>query len=49
MNTKEKVWSLEVTLQEVEAGGLELKQVMKETTDSEFTITQKLAYEKQTR
>jgi hypothetical protein len=24
MNTKEKVWSLEVTLQEVEAGGQEL-------------------------
>jgi hypothetical protein len=33
-NTKENVLSLEVTLQEVEAGGQELKWVMKETIDS---------------
>jgi hypothetical protein len=33
-----KVW-------EIEAGGLELKRVMKEDTDSEYTISQKLAYE----
>jgi hypothetical protein len=46
-NTKEKVRSLEVTLWEVEAGGQELKRVMKETVDSEYAISQKLAYEKQ--
>jgi hypothetical protein len=45
-NTKEKVRSLEVTLREVEAGGQELKRVMKETIDSEYAISQKLAYEK---
>jgi hypothetical protein len=31
---------------EVEAGGQELKRVMKETVDSEYAISQKLAYEK---
>jgi hypothetical protein len=45
-NTKEKVRSLEVTLQEVEAGGQDLKRVMKEAADSEYVISQKLAYEK---
>jgi hypothetical protein len=45
-NTKKKVQSLEVMLWEVKAGGQELKQVMKETVDSECTISQKLAYEK---
>jgi hypothetical protein len=45
-NTKEKVRSLEVTLREVETGGQELKRVMKETIDSEYAISQKLAYEK---
>jgi septal ring factor EnvC (AmiA/AmiB activator) len=45
-NTKEKVRSLEVTLREVEAGSQELKRVMKETVDSEYAISQKLAYVK---
>jgi flagellar biosynthesis chaperone FliJ len=45
-NTKEKVRSLEVTLREVEAGSQELKRVMKETVDSEYSISQKLAYVK---
>jgi hypothetical protein len=36
---------LEVTLREAEAGGQELKRVMKEATDNEYTISQKLAYE----
>jgi flagellar biosynthesis chaperone FliJ len=48
-NTKEKVRSMEVKLREVEVGGQELKRVMKETIDSEFAITQKLAYETQAR
>jgi hypothetical protein len=48
-NTKEKVRSFEVTLREVEARGQELKRVMKETVDSEYTISQKLAYEKRAR
>jgi chromosome segregation ATPase len=46
-NTKEKVWSLEVMLREVEAGGQELKRAMKEAADSEYVVSQKLAYEKQ--
>jgi hypothetical protein len=41
-NTKGKV-----TLREVEAGGQELKRVMKEAADSEYAVSQKLAYEKQ--
>jgi hypothetical protein len=45
-NTKEKVWSLEVMLREVEAGGQELKRAMKEAADSEYVVSQKLAYEK---
>jgi septal ring factor EnvC (AmiA/AmiB activator) len=44
-NTKEKVQNLEVSLQEVEAGGQELKQVMKEAADSEYSVSQKLSYE----
>jgi hypothetical protein len=32
-------------VQEIEAGGLELKRAMKEATDSEYAISQKLAYE----
>jgi hypothetical protein len=40
------VRDLEVSLREVEAGGQELKRVMKETIDSEYAISQKLAYEK---
>jgi hypothetical protein len=45
-NTKEKVRSLEVTLREVEVGGQELKRAMKEAVDSEYAVSQKLAYEK---
>jgi hypothetical protein len=37
---------LEVLLQEVGAGGQELKRVMKEAADSEYAVSQKLAYEK---
>jgi hypothetical protein len=44
-NTKEKVRNLEVSLQEVKAGGQELKRAMKEVADSEYAISQKLAYE----
>jgi hypothetical protein len=40
---------LEVTLREVEAGGQELKRAMKEAADSEYVISQKLAYEKEAR
>jgi hypothetical protein len=36
---------LEVTLREVKAGGQELKRVMKEAADSEYVVSQKLAYE----
>jgi hypothetical protein len=36
---------LELSLWEVEAGGQELKQAMKEATDSEYAVSQKLAYE----
>jgi hypothetical protein len=35
-----------VTLREVEAGGQELKRAMKEAADSEYVVSQKLAYEK---
>jgi prefoldin subunit 5 len=45
-NTKEKVRSLEVTLREVDAGGQELKQAMKEAANSDYGVSQKLAYEK---
>jgi hypothetical protein len=43
--SRSKVWDLGVKVREIEAGGLELKRVMKEATDSEYTISQKLAYE----
>jgi chromosome segregation ATPase len=48
-NTKEKACSLEVTLQDVEARGQELKRAMKEAADSEYAVSQKLAYEKRAR
>jgi chromosome segregation ATPase len=44
-NTKERVRNLEVKLREVEAGGQELKRAMKDAADSEYAISQKLAYE----
>jgi hypothetical protein len=36
---------VEIKVWEIEAGGLKLKWVMKEATDSEYAISQKLAYE----
>jgi chromosome segregation ATPase len=48
-NTKERVRSLEVNLQEVEAGAEEIKQLMKGTIDSKYAVSQNLAYEKQAR
>jgi hypothetical protein len=43
--SKGKVRDLEISLREVEAGGQELKRAMKEATDSEYAVSQKLAYE----
>jgi hypothetical protein len=44
-NTKERVRNLEVRVRKIEAGGQELKRAMKEAADSEYTVSQKLAYE----
>jgi hypothetical protein len=44
-STKEKVRNLEVKVREIEVGGLELKRAMKEAADSEYVVSQKLAYE----
>jgi hypothetical protein len=38
-----------VSLREVEAGGQELKRAMKEAADSEYAVSQKLAYETRAR
>jgi chromosome segregation ATPase len=43
--SKSKARDLEISLRETEAGGQELKRAMKEATDSEYAISQKLAYE----
>jgi hypothetical protein len=43
--SRSKVRDLEIKVREVEAGGLELKRAMNEATDSEYAISQKLAYE----
>jgi hypothetical protein len=43
--SRSKVRDLEIKVREIEAGGLELKRAMKEVTDSEYAISQKLAYE----
>jgi hypothetical protein len=43
--SRSKIWDLEIRVRESEAGGLALKQAMKEATDSEYAISQKLAYE----
>jgi chromosome segregation ATPase len=48
-NTKEKVRNLEVKVREIEAGGQELKRAMKEAADSEYAVSQKLAYETRAR
>jgi chromosome segregation ATPase len=44
-----KVQDLEISLREAEAGGQELKRAMKEATESEYAISQKLAYETEAR
>jgi hypothetical protein len=43
--SKSKARDLDISLLEAEAGGQELKRVMKEATDSEYVVSQKLAYE----
>jgi hypothetical protein len=43
--SRSKVRDLEIKVREIEAGGLELKRTMKEATTSEYTVSQKLAYE----
>jgi hypothetical protein len=43
--SRSKVRDLEIQVREIEAGGMELKRAMKEATDSECAISQKLAYE----
>jgi hypothetical protein len=47
--SRSKVQNLEGRVREIEAGGLELRQAMKEATESEYAISQKLAYETATR
>jgi hypothetical protein len=42
---RSKIHGLEGKVQEIKAGGLELKRAMKEATESEYVISQKLAYE----
>jgi hypothetical protein len=43
--SRSMVRDLEIKVEEIEAVGLELKRVLKEATDSEYAISQKLAYE----
>jgi hypothetical protein len=43
--SRSKVRDLELKVWKIEAGGLELKRVMKQATDSEYAISQNLAYE----
>jgi hypothetical protein len=43
--SRSKVRDLEVKVWKIEAGGLEIKRAMKEATDSEYAISQKLTYE----
>jgi hypothetical protein len=43
--SRSKIRDLEVKVREIEAGGLELKRAMKEATDSEYAVSQKVAYE----
>jgi hypothetical protein len=43
--SRSKIHGLEGKVQEIEAGGLELKRAMKEATESEYATSQKLAYE----
>jgi hypothetical protein len=43
--SRSKVRDLEIRVWESEVGGLALKQAMREATDSEYAVSQKLAYE----
>jgi flagellar biosynthesis chaperone FliJ len=43
--SRSKIHGLEGKVREIEAGGLELKRVMKEAIESEYAVSQKLAYE----
>jgi chromosome segregation ATPase len=43
--SRSKVRDLELKVREIEVGVLELKRTMKEATDNEYAISQKLAYE----
>jgi hypothetical protein len=43
--SRSKVRDPEIKVREIEVGGLELKRVMKVGTDSEYVVSQKLAYE----
>jgi hypothetical protein len=43
--SRRKIHGLEGKVREIEAAGLELKRAMKEATESEYAVTQKLAYE----
>jgi hypothetical protein len=45
VTSRSKIQGLEGKVREIEAGGLELKRAMKEATESEYAISQKLAYE----
>jgi hypothetical protein len=43
--SRSKIQGLKGKVREIKAGGLELKRVMKEATESEYVVSQKLAYE----
>jgi hypothetical protein len=43
--SRSKIQGLEGKVREIEAGGLELKRAMKEATESEYAVSQKLSYE----
>jgi hypothetical protein len=43
--SRSKIHGLEGKVWEIEAGGLELKRAMKKATESEYVVSQKLAYE----
>jgi chromosome segregation ATPase len=45
VTSRSKVRDLELKVREIESRDLELKRAMKEATDSEYAISQKLAYE----
>jgi hypothetical protein len=43
--SRSKIHGLEGKVQEIGAGGLELKRAMREATESEYAVSQNLAYE----